>query len=106
MTTKAGKERKAILKRMQCIVCRNLGETQKSETDVHHIKRDPKTGLPLGGQEKAPDSDTIPLCRRKHHWNSVHVSMGSKEFERLYGNELDLLDQVNQILALGEEESA
>lgn len=41
--------------------------------------------------QKAGDNHTIPLCQKKHHWNSVHVGMSLREFERLYGSEPEFL---------------
>jgi len=41
--------------------------------------------------QKAGDNHTIPLCQKKHHWNSVHVGISLREFERLYGTEPELL---------------
>jgi hypothetical protein len=76
-----------------------VGE-QQSKTEAHHIHRDPMTGLPLGGNQKAGHFAVLPLCSKKHHWNSVHVHMGSKEFERLYGNELFLLECTYELLGL------
>jgi len=81
-----------------CLLCAP-GE-QQSITESHHIKRDPLTGLSLGGGQKAPHFATLPLCQRKHHWNSVYVSMGSREFERRYGNELDLLERFYDLIGI------
>jgi len=88
------------VKALPCVVCEMRGEVQTSLTDCHHIKRDPETGQTLGGAQRASHWHTIPLCSRSHHWNSVHVSMGSKEFERFFGNELDLLRLTYQNLGL------
>lgn len=91
------------VKQMPCIVCQNLVLSQTSNTDVHHIKRDPATGQKLGASQKSSDFDVIPLCSGTHHWNGVNVGMGSKVFERDFGNELDLLRQVNAILRAEDE---
>jgi hypothetical protein len=87
------------IKGLPCIVCEMRGEVQTGITDVHHIHRDPTTGQPIGGSQRASHWHTIPLCADRHHWNGVNVHMGSKEFEARFGNELDLLARVQQLLA-------
>lgn len=72
-----------------CVLCWRYGEAQESPTEAHHMKHLPD-GTVLKNQ-KAGDNHTIPLCQKKHHWNSVHVGMSLREFERLYGAEPELL---------------
>ena len=91
-------ERLSKIAQMGCIVCANLGQEQSSRTNAHHIKRW-EDGTKLGLGQKVGDDRTIPLCEREHHWNGVHVHMGSHEFEERFGNELELLDQVNALLS-------
>ena len=91
-------ERLSKIAQMGCIVCANLGHEQSSRTNAHHIKRW-EDGTKLGLGQKVGDDRTIPLCEREHHWNGVHVHMGSHEFEERFGNELELLDQVNALLS-------
>ena len=82
----------AHLKRLHefpCVVCWIRGEAQESPTEAHHMKHLPD-GTVLKNQ-KAGDNHTIPLCEKKHHWNSVHVGISLREFERLYGTEPELL---------------
>lgn len=79
------------VKSLPCIVCTLRGERQATGTDAHHLKHDPVTGQPLGASQKGDGFTTIPLCAGKHHFNGVHVHMGSREFERLYGTEIELL---------------
>jgi len=88
------------VKSLPCIVCDMRGEAQTSPSEAHHIKRDPITGQPLGASQKGDAWTTIPLCSGRHHWNGVHVHMGSKEFEARYGNELDLLALVYERLGV------
>ena len=87
-----------LVRGLPCLLCAP-GE-QQSKTEAHHIKRSTATGQPLGGSQKASHFEVLPLCQRKHHWNSVYVSMGSREFERLYGNELELLERTYELLGL------
>ena len=79
------------VKSLPCIVCEMRGEAQTSPSEAHHVKRDPTTGQSLGASQKGNGYTTIALCAGRHHWNGVNVSMGSKEFETKFGNELDLL---------------
>lgn len=89
-----------LVKSLPCCVCEQLGLSQMGPTDCHHIKRDPITGLSLGAGQKGSGFTTIPLCSIRHHWNGVNVHMGSKKFEREYGNELDLLAYTYKRLAI------
>jgi hypothetical protein len=52
-------------------------------------------GTILKMDQKAGDDMTLPLCQKKHHWNSVHVAMALKVFEARYGTEPELLAIVN-----------
>jgi len=45
-------------------------------------------------QRKSSDFETIPLCRRCHHM--LHNER--ERFQRLYGNDFDLLPKVAQML--------
>lgn len=71
-----------------CVVCRNLGYGP-TPAQVHHIKEE------CGAGQRQSDFLTIPLCA-EHHLDGgkgVAFHAGWKEFERLYGTELDLLAQ-------------
>ena len=83
---------------LPCILC-GPGE-QQSVTETHHIHRDPWTGQSIGGGQKVSHYAVIPLCQRRHHWNSVYVSIGSRVFEDQYGNELDLLERTYEALGV------
>jgi len=56
-------------------------------------------GTILKMDQKAGDDMSLPLCQKKHHWNSVHVAMALKVFEARYGTEPELLAIVNGWLA-------
>lgn len=71
-----------------CVVCRNLGYGP-TPAMAHHIL----TGQ--GMSQRAGHFCVIPLCS-DHHQNGgfgVAIHAGQKTFERMYGSELDLLDQ-------------
>ena len=84
------------VKKLGCIVCRHLGYGWRT-ADAHHIKRGPD-GQKLGLGQKVGDREVIPLCPDRHHWNGSQVQMPMAEFERLYGNELDLLNETLAML--------
>ena len=88
------------VKSLPCIVCEMRGEVQASVTDCHHVHRDPETGQPIGGSQRASHYATLPLCAGRHHWNGSSVQMGSREFEARYGHELDLLRLTYERLGL------
>lgn len=72
-----------------CIVCRNqnLGETS---AEIHHIR----TGQ--GISQRADHRKSIPLCHM-HHRNGgygVAIHAGRKQWEKNFGTELKLLEQV------------
>lgn len=79
------------LQDLGCIVCLNeLGV--KSEPDIHHI-------LKNGG--RVDDFHTIPLCPTHHRFgvnNDFAVSRHpwKKEFEKRYGTEWELYEQVKR----------
>jgi hypothetical protein len=71
-----------------CVVCRNCGYGP-TPAMIHHIR----TGQ--GMSQRAHDTLVIPLCSQ-HHQNGgpgVAIHAGQKQFESLYGSELDLLHQ-------------
>lgn len=90
---KADKARFEALSNMGCIVCQNLGYGY-SPPEIHHLL----TGSGMG--QKAANIKTIPLCPN-HHRNGgygVAIHSGQREFERRYGLEVELLEQVNRNL--------
>ena len=76
-----------------CIVCRNtMGVI--SPPDIHHVHKNSR---------RIDDFHTIPLCPL-HHRSGVkcdeYVSRHpwKKEFEKRYGNEMDLLAEVQELV--------
>lgn len=76
-----------------CIVCRRLGHGQ-TPAAVHHLKEE------CGAGQRQSDFLTIPLCPQHHTegGRGVAYHAGFREFERLYGSELDLLAQTLELL--------
>jgi hypothetical protein len=87
--TKAEREHMGVVAGLYCIVCRNL-QLGESPAEVHHVR------FLAGGGQRAGNLETIPLCPRHHRIGGYGVAFhaGRKEWERKYGTEADLLDQV------------
>jgi hypothetical protein len=72
-----------------CIVCRNLGY-EDSPAEIHHIN--------AGGMGmRSSNFEVLPLCHVHHRTGGygVAVHAGKAEFEKRYGSERELLEQVN-----------
>lgn len=71
-----------------CVVCRNNG-SGPTPAAIHHIR----FGQGMG--QRASDYLVIPLCHmhHQHGGKGVAIHAGQREFESLYGTELDLLAQ-------------
>lgn len=95
------KEHMACVSALGCIACRNegLGETPAG---IHHIRDG------YGRGQRAPDTETIPLCGIHHQTGDGKAGSGfqigyhfnSQEFERRYGTERELLAQVRRELGI------
>lgn len=82
------------LQDLGCIVCLNEG-LGYSPPDIHHVHKN--------GNRRVDDFHTIPLCPNHHrsgHNGDDFVSRHpwKKAFERRYGSEWDLLEQVREII--------
>ncbi len=77
-----------------CIVCRQLGVEPEIPSGIHHIR----TGYGRG--QRAPHTETLPLCGFHHqtggYGHAYHA--GPAEWEKRYGTELQLLEQVRNEL--------
>ena len=81
------------LQDLGCIVCLNAG-MPRVPSDIHHIHRNSR---------RVDDFHTIPLCFEHHRegsnnneWVSRHP--WKKEFEKRYGSEWDLFEQVKRLI--------
>ena len=85
-------ERYEFLIAIGCIVCRNEFGV-RSDPCIHHIR----SGQ---GKMRAPDHLTIPLCPPHHHGYGHGLSFhdGPAEWQERYGEEVDLLTQVNELI--------
>ena len=71
-----------------CIVCRDCGYGPTPAV-IHHIR----TGQGMG--QRAGNALVIPLCPQHHNMGGkgVAIHAGQKEWENLYGSELELLNR-------------
>lgn len=76
-----------------CIVCKLQGN-EGTPAEIHHIRHG------NGMSQRASNYDVIPLCQWHHRLGgySVAIHAGRKEFESLYGTELELLEQVRNLI--------
>lgn len=74
--------------RLGCVVCRNLGQGATPAV-FHHLR------LGMGAAMRNGNAIGIPLCPTHHQGGGHGVSYhdGPKTFERMYGTELELLNQ-------------
>ena len=87
-------QRKDAIADLGCIVCLNMG-MGKTPAQLHHPY----------GHKGENDDIVLPLCYSHHQQgskNNLFVSRHpwKKEFERRYGTEQELLEQVNAMLAI------
>lgn len=79
--------------RLGCIVCYNLGYGYTSP-HIHHIRHG------VGMAQRSSFDSAIPLCHLHHQHGGYGVALhaGIKEFEKRYGTEVELLEQVTSML--------
>lgn len=94
--TKADKQHLARVASLGCIVCRNEGHgtTPPELTAIHHIR----AGQGMG--QRASHHETIPLCALHHQLGGYGIAIhaGQAEWERRFGTERQLLEQVREML--------
>lgn len=92
-------EHLARVRSLPCLACQIEGAIQLWPTESHHIRRDTHWTC-YGKSQKAPDTETIPLCKL-HHWNGSYCQSHGGSlvmFELKYGNERDLLQMTLEAL--------
>lgn len=74
-----------------CIACRKIGYDD-TPAEIHHIRAG------KGLSQRASHFETIPLCphHHRHGYDAVHVD--KRLFERKFGTELELLEQVRAMI--------
>lgn len=88
MTTAAEKRYMARVASLGCCVCRNLGHGP-TPAALHHVREG------QGGSQRAGNYLVIPLCPTHHQTGGYGVALhaGQEAWERMYGTEMDLLNQ-------------
>ena len=92
------KKRFNALAEYGCVVCRNAGYG-RTWPEIHHICGHGYSGM----GKRASDEHTIPLCPVHHRFSmqgAVAYHADPKKFEKRYGTQSELLDQVNRELDL------
>lgn len=99
MTTRSEQGHLDAVASLGCIVCRNEGNGYVPAL-VHHLRRNPETGAHLGMSQRAEHAWTIPLCPAHHQYGGFGVAYhaGPREFEKNYGTEVELWNQVEEML--------
>ena len=90
---KSEKEHLSKVASVGCIVCRMQGN-EESPAEIHHIRSG------QGMSQRASNYDVIPLCHVHHRTGGYGLAIhaGRKEFERLYGTELELLELTRSLI--------
>lgn len=80
-------ERLAKIKQLPCVIC---GAAPPS--DAHHCIHD------RFGQRKAPDSETIPLCKSCHQWGPGAIHADKRAWRERHGPDHGYLAMVDDML--------
>jgi hypothetical protein len=96
---KAEREHMGVVASLYCVVCRNL-RLGESPAEVHHVR------YLAGGGQRSSNYDTLPLCPLHHRLGGYGIAYhaGAKEWERRYGTEAELLEQIRQETGINQPE--
>ena len=99
MTSVAERALLDLVAGLGCIVCKNEGNGYV-DACIHHLRRNPETGVKLGMSQRSPHKHTIPLCPIHHQTGGFGIAYhaGPREFEFRYGTETELWQQVQDLL--------
>lgn len=95
MTSKSDLARFDKLQQLGCIACRKAGSGYRAP-DIHHI---------LSGGFRMGNKYTLPLCPEHHRFPSngavvgPSLADGSRRFAAMFGSQLELLAEVNRLIA-------
>lgn len=90
--TKAERQHLNAVAELGCIVCRLKLGIPDSPAQIHHIRH----GQGMG--QRASHYEAIPLCHRHHQGADGIHALGTREWERHYGTEADLLAEVLRLM--------
>jgi len=81
-----------------CIVCRNIGLGWHPAM-IHHLR------YGRGLSQRSDHFKTLPLCGTHHQHGGFGVAFhaGPRQFQKNFGTEIELLDQVKSLLEMGAE---
>lgn len=93
--TKAEKQHLNKVADLGCLVCRNMGRFGVP-AEIHHIRSG------QGMSQRASHYETLPLCPEHHRLGSYGKAFhaGRKAWEANFGQERELLEQVNKLLEI------
>lgn len=89
--TKAEQRHLSKVAALGCIACRKIGYYD-TPAEIHHIR----TGMGMG--QRNSHYMTIPLCAQHHRHGADAIHRSKHNFELLFGTELDLLNEVNDLI--------
>ena len=87
--TKSEKEHLRKVAELGCMACRKLG--YKTPAEIHHIRNGTKG-------KRSSHFDTIGLCPYHHRTSNESIHLNPKEFEKKFGTEKELLEEVLELL--------
>lgn len=92
--TRTEREHMSSVAALGCIVCRNLGYGP-TPAEIHHPRMNNGVG------QRSSHFDTIPLCHPHHRTGGFGVALhaGQRTWERNFGTEAELLEQVRGLIA-------
>lgn len=91
--TKAESEHMGRVADLGCLPCLNNG-MPGTPAECHHIRHQ------IGAGRRSSHFQTIPLCPEHHRLGAYGVAIhaGKRAWEKIYGTELQLLEQTRQLL--------
>lgn len=91
--TEIEREHMGRVKRLGCVLCAQLGMTQESKTDVHHLREE------QGGAQRAPHWLVAALCHDRCHQGTRGIHGDRSLLRQAKCTEIDLLAWTLQALA-------
>lgn len=88
---KAERDRLNSVASLGCIACFKLGY-RDTPAEIHHIR----TGMGMG--QRNDHWHAIPLCPYHHRHGKEAIHQSRALFEKKFGTETELLNQVNEML--------
>lgn len=95
--TKAERAHIIRVAKLGCLACKKLGHFSP-EVEIHHVR------MGNGMGQRASHFDILPLCHIHHRTGGHGVAFhaGQRTWEVEFGTESELLEQVKQLLGIGQ----